>query len=57
MEDSGCKSGEKFLYRLAHWKQVLGFPKTKDSISHEVKVKNWWCLLAEGRQPFGKAVG
>lgn len=57
MEDSGCKSGEKFQYRLAHWKQVLGFPKTKDSISHEVKVKNWWCLLAEGRQPFGKAVG
>jgi len=39
MEDSGCKSGEKFLYRLAHWKQVLGFPKTKDSISHRLKLK------------------
>ena len=57
MEGSGCKSGEKFLYRLAHWKQVLGFPKTKNSISHEVKVKSWWCLLAEGSHPYGKAVG
>ena len=40
MVDSGCKSAEKFLYRLAHWKQVLGFPKTKDSISHKFEVKN-----------------
>ena len=32
-------NGEKFLYRLANRKQVLGFPETKNSLSPEVEVK------------------